>query len=118
MYEQHVTGDVGFAVRQYWYQTHDVEWLRAVGWPLARGIAAYYAARLTPMANASTPSAGGHTWEWIGVMGPDEYQWPVNNSAYTNFVVKLSLEFAGDAAAVLGMTAPSDWAAKVRGGSL
>ena len=47
-------------------------------------------------------------------MGPDEYQYPVNNSAYTNYVVKLALEFAGEAAEILGVAVPSDWATKVR----
>ena len=48
-------------------------------------------------------------------MGPDEYAYPVNNSAYTNTVVKIALAFAVEAAAVLGETAPPEWAAVAAG---
>ena len=47
-YEQHVSGDIAFAVRQYYYATADTAWLRAVGWPLVKGVAAFYAARVEP----------------------------------------------------------------------
>ena len=48
-------------------------------------------------------------------MGPDEYAYPVNNSAYTNTVAKLALAFAVEAASVLGVSAdyPTvDWQQK------
>ena len=32
-------------------------------------------------------------------MGPDEYNWPVNNSAYSNAIASVALEFAAEAAA-------------------
>jgi trehalose/maltose hydrolase-like predicted phosphorylase len=30
-YEQHISGDISFAARQYFYATQDVAWLKAVG---------------------------------------------------------------------------------------
>jgi trehalose/maltose hydrolase-like predicted phosphorylase len=35
-------------------------------------------------------------------MGPDEYAFPVNNSAYTNAAAIIALSFATEAAGVLG----------------
>lgn len=63
-YEQHVTADVSFAVRQYYAQTGDKVWLRAVGWPLVKGIAAFYAARVE--------RSGSSGYALNQVMGPDE----------------------------------------------
>ena len=50
------------------------------------------------------------------VMGPDEYAWPVNNSAYVNVVAGISLNFAAEAARVLGFTGPvyADFEAKAK----
>ena len=46
------------------YATADKEWLSSVGWPLVKGIAAFYAARVEPMENG--------TYALNMVMGPDE----------------------------------------------
>jgi len=112
--EQHIGGDIVLAARQYWYSTRDREWLASCGFPLVNGIASFYAARLE-----ERPGEAG-SYDYNGVMGPDEYSWPVNNSAYVNAVVQLSLRFALEAAAELGRTeaAPEDFGAKAAGLSL
>lgn len=102
-YEQHISGDIALAVRQYWHATHDRAWLRDVGFPLAAGIAHFYAARLQTRAHG-TPGAAYNLNE---VMGPDEYQWPVSNSAYSNAVARVALEFARQAAKELGQSGPA-----------
>jgi protein-glucosylgalactosylhydroxylysine glucosidase len=48
-------------------------------------------------------------------MGPDEYAWPVNDSAYTNYVTKLALEFGVEAGAALGEEVPPQWAEQAAG---
>eukprot|EP00937_MAST-01D_sp_MAST-1D-sp2_P004018 g4018.t1 len=105
-YEQHITGDIALAARQYWYATGDEQWLREVGFPLANASASFYAARLTPAAN------NGTGYDILQVMGPDEFAWPVDNSAYTNAVAAIALSFAAEAAAVLGLSVPAEFAAK------
>jgi trehalose/maltose hydrolase-like predicted phosphorylase len=30
-YEQHITGDIAFAFKQYWDLTHDLQWLLSTG---------------------------------------------------------------------------------------
>lgn len=62
-YEQHISADIAFAVRQYFYQTGDTQWLREVGYPLVKGIADFYAARVEP---------AEHGYSLNKVMGPDE----------------------------------------------
>jgi len=93
-YEQHISGDVALAARQYWYATGDREWLRDVGLPLANGTASFYQARVE--------WRGGTAFDFKRVMGPDEYSWPVDNSAYTNAVAQIALRFAVEAANELG----------------
>jgi hypothetical protein len=99
VYEQHISGDIALAVRQYWYTTGDRRWLRDVGFPIANGTASFYAARVEPAAgNASS----GAAFVIKGAMGPDEYAYPVDDSAYTNAVAAIALSFAAEAAAELG----------------
>jgi trehalose/maltose hydrolase-like predicted phosphorylase len=152
-YEQHISGDIALAARQYWYTTGDKRWLEEVGFPLANGTAAFYAARIQPKssnstgrtrsshslypgrtasASTSTSTADDHyhqrqqqkaeedqqqEWDYNMVMGPDEYAYPVNNSAYTNAVASIAMSFAAEAASVLGYSGPAyaDYVTKSRG---
>jgi Glycosyl hydrolase family 65 central catalytic domain len=41
------------------------------------------------------------------VEGPDEQNWPVDDSVYTNATAKLTLELAARAARLLGLAAPA-----------
>lgn len=99
---QHISGDVALATWQYWQSTHDVDWLRASGYPLLRGIADFWASRAAFSADGSAHIAD--------VIPPDEYADHVSDSAYTNAVAKLSLELAGKAAAVLNEAPKATWA--------
>jgi len=93
MFEQHLNGDIAFAVRQYWSVTKDRSWLKEVGFPLVNGTASFFAARAVELAGQ---------WHIEDVMGPDEYSYPVRNSGYTNAVARITLAFAAEAAAELG----------------
>jgi len=95
-YEQHISGDVSLALRQFWYTTRDLEWLEAVAFPIANGTASFFAARV----EERSPGV----FSFNNVMGPDEYAYPVNNSAYTNAVTSIALNFAAEAATELGYT--------------
>ena len=106
-YEQHISGDVSFAARQYFYTTRDIEWLKRVGFPLIRGVASLYAARV------ESDGQGGYAFNQV--MGPDEYAFPVNQSAYTNTVAAIALAAAAEFAPLVNKTVPADWALKARG---
>ncbi|XP_078315125.1 protein-glucosylgalactosylhydroxylysine glucosidase-like isoform X2 [Crassostrea virginica] len=89
--EQHITGDISFAIRQYLYMTRDIQFLNMSGQELVTDIAEFWASRV--YFNASR-----NMYEIYNVMPPDEWHQQVNNSAYTNAVAKLSLllpEFVG-----------------------
>ena len=47
--EIHISGDIAYLAWQRWQATHDVAWLRAVGWPLIKGVVEYYTSRVTPL---------------------------------------------------------------------
>ena len=108
-YEQHISGDIVLAARQYWYATADKDWLAAIGFPLAKGVAEFYAKRVTPRSYTVTTQGKAQAYDLNDVMGPDEYAFPVNNSAYTNAAAALALNFATEAARVLGERADPVW---------
>lgn len=90
--EQHITGDISFALRQYIYMTRDIRFLNESGIKLVQEIAEFWASRV--FLNSST-----NMYEIHDVMPPDEWHKQVNNSAFTNAVAKLSLllpEFVGN----------------------
>lgn len=95
MFEQHLNGDIALAVKQLWYVTGDRDWLREVGMPLVNGTASFYSARVS-----ERPQGG---YDLAVVMGPDEYNYPVKNNAYTNAVAALTLDFAAEVAEELGL---------------
>ncbi|XP_062577761.1 protein-glucosylgalactosylhydroxylysine glucosidase-like [Saccostrea cucullata] len=83
--EQHITGDISFAIRQYLYLTRDIYFLKQEsGQLLTNEIAKFWASRVT--FNSST-----NMYEIHDVMPPDEWHQQVNNSVFTNAVAKLSL---------------------------
>ncbi|MFD6836825.1 discoidin domain-containing protein [Streptomyces diastaticus] len=99
--QNHLQGDIALAAWQYWLATGDRAWLRRDGAPLLRGLAEFWASRVT--ANAD----GSYSVE--GVAGPDEYSNGVDDGAYTNAVAATALRHAADAAEETGATAPPEW---------
>lgn len=97
-YEHHITGDVALVYQQYWRLSGDKAWLQAKGNEVAQATALYWSSRVTANLDGS--------FSIKGVMGPDEFHYPVDDSAYTNAIARISLDFALEAAAALG-TAPA-----------
>lgn len=85
-YEQHVTADIGNAVRSIFYATNDLEWMEDYGCELAICTAEFWASRVT--FNKST-----NRFDINGVMGPDEDHWNINNNPFTNVAAALNLYF-------------------------
>ncbi|XP_041984111.1 protein-glucosylgalactosylhydroxylysine glucosidase-like isoform X1 [Aricia agestis] len=86
-FEQHVTGDVAFAARQYLAATRDEHWLQHGGCSIVTNIAEFWASRA--VINYTT---GFYDIE--NVMGPDEEHSNVTNSVFTNVVAGYSLYLA------------------------
>jgi len=100
--EQHISADIAFAVRQYFYMTSDVSWLRDHGYELLSKVADFWVSK--------AERDGSGQYHMNHVVPPDEYaDKGVDDSIYTNWVAKKALEFAGEAADVVGKQKKPQW---------
>eukprot|EP01113_Clastostelium_recurvatum_P039091 TRINITY_DN5929_c0_g1_i2.p1 TRINITY_DN5929_c0_g1~~TRINITY_DN5929_c0_g1_i2.p1 ORF type:complete len:711 (+),score=173.12 TRINITY_DN5929_c0_g1_i2:162-2135(+) len=100
--EQHISGDIAYAVRLYWFLSGDDAWMKSVGWPIVQGVAEFYTSRVVYNATSRLYSING-------VIPPDEYAVNVNNSVYTNVVAVYSLQFATQVANHFQQPADPKW---------
>jgi trehalose/maltose hydrolase-like predicted phosphorylase len=107
IFEQHITADVALAHWQYYLATGDRHWLATRGWPVLSQAAAFWTSRVTPGADGR--------YHLLHVTGPDEENPDVDDEAYTNVAAAGTLRFAGQAARLLGTTAPPAWNAIASG---
>lgn len=94
--EQHISGDISLATRQYYYVSGDSNFLKKY-LPLIEGVAQFWVSRVKP----STTQPG--KYDINGVIPPDEFAVNINNSAYTNQVAKISLEWLLEVYSLLGL---------------
>ncbi|OKI04567.1 haloacid dehalogenase [Streptomyces sp. CB02923] len=99
--QNHLMGDVSLAAWQYYLATKDTAWLRERGWPVMKGIAEFWASRVTRNSDGS--------YSVKNVAGPDEYSNGVDDGVFTNAGAVTALRNAGRAAALLGRPAPAAW---------
>lgn len=100
-FEHHITGCVGYAVWKYYQVTKDKEWLRTKGYPILKETADFWAAR-------SEMGKDGK-YHIINVVCADEWAENVDDNAFTNGVAKVVLQYAAQAALVLGETPNPIW---------
>ncbi|RVE43011.1 hypothetical protein evm_012323 [Chilo suppressalis] len=86
-YEQHISGCISFASRQYLAATRDEDWLKHGGCSIITNIADFWASRA--IINYTTG-----LYDISNVMGPDEDHANVTNSVFTNVVAGYSLYLA------------------------
>ena len=82
-HEIHVTADVIYAMEHYVKATGDMAFIDEYGLEMMKETAKYWAERV---------DAIDGQYELLGVMGPDEYLPMTRNNAFTNRMVKFSLE--------------------------
>ncbi|XP_066928849.1 protein-glucosylgalactosylhydroxylysine glucosidase-like [Clytia hemisphaerica] len=100
--EIHITGDIAFAINQYYSVTGDLDWIRNYGFPIIYQSAVFWESRVTFEKESGT--------YWINdVMPPDEYHYPVNNSVYTNVIAQINFRLAIKFADLLDIKIPSHW---------
>lgn len=97
----HLQSQVAGAVWQYYLATGDVRWLRERGWPVLKGIAEFWAGRVT--------RNGDGSYSIKDVAGPDEYSNGVDDGVFTNAAAATTLRNATRAAGLLGEPAPARW---------
>ncbi|MGA4843652.1 discoidin domain-containing protein [Streptomyces sp. G45] len=97
----HLQSDIALATWQYYLATKDTEWLRERGWPVLKGIAEFWAGRVSRNADGS--------YSIKDTAGPDEYSNGVDDAVFTNAGAVISLRNAARAAKLLGEQAPAEW---------
>jgi trehalose/maltose hydrolase-like predicted phosphorylase len=100
-FEHHITADVAIAAWNYYAVTQDKQWLRDRGWPILSATADFWASRVE--------RNGPGRYDIKNVVAADEWAENVDNNAFTNAAAKANLQFATQAAAILGIAANPDW---------
>lgn len=101
--EIHVNADIAIAQWQYYLASGDDAWLRQYGWPVIRGIAEFWASRVSY-------DAAKDRYEILHVTSPDEAYADVPNDAFTNAAARKALNIAVEAAKRVGATPDPRWA--------
>ena len=100
-FEHHITGCVAIAAWNYYCVTQDLNWLREKGWPILSATADFWASRVER-------NGPGH-YDINNVVAADEWAENVDNNAFTNAAAKANLQFATEAAKLLGLQPNADW---------
>ena len=100
-FEHHITADVAIAAWNYYAVTQDKQWLRDKGWPILSATADFWASRVERM--------GPGQYNINNVVAADEWAENVDNNAFTNAAAKANLQYATQAAKLLGYTPDADW---------
>lgn len=83
----HISADVAYAVARYWAATGDDAYMDTVGYALISECA-----RFAVSAFKWSDAKGAYVID--SVMGPDEYHYHVNNSFFTNYLLRWCIRFA------------------------
>ncbi len=100
-FEHHITACVGIAAWNYYCVTQDKEWLKERGWPILKETADFWASRVE--------RNGPGKYDIKNVVAADEWAENVDNNAWTNAAAKAVLNYATEAAALIGAKADADW---------
>ena len=100
-FEHHITACVGIAAWNYYCVTQDKNWLREKGYPILSATADFWASRVE--------RNGPGKYDIKNVVAADEWAENVDNNAFTNAAAKSNLQFATEAAKILGITPNADW---------
>lgn len=100
-FEHHITACVGIAAWNYYCVTQDKDWLRERGYPILSATADFWASRVE--------RNGPGKYDIKNVVAADEWAENVDNNAFTNAAAKSNLQFATEAAKILGITPNADW---------
>ncbi len=100
-FEHHITGCVAIAAWNYYCVTQDKTWLKEKGWPILSATADFWASRVE--------RNGVGKYDIKNVVAADEWAENVDNNAFTNAAARANLQFATEAAKLLGVAPDPDW---------
>ncbi len=104
--EQHITGDVAYAVWNYWRATGDDAFLLHAGAEMIFETARFWASRAV--------LEGDGRRHIRGVIGPDEYHENIDDNAYTNALARWNIARALELAARFEAAGDGAWAERWR----
>lgn len=100
-FEHHITACVAIAAWNYYCVTQDKTWLKEKGWPILSATADFWASRVE--------RNGPGKYEIKNVVAADEWAENVNNNAFTNAAAKANLQYATEAAKIIGAAPKAEW---------
>lgn len=100
-FEHHITACVAIAAWNYYCVTQDKVWLKEKGYPILSATADFWASRVE--------RNGAGKYDIKNVVAADEWAENVDNNAFTNAAAKANLQFATEAAKLLGVVPNADW---------
>ena len=100
-FEHHITGCVGYAMWKYYQVTKDMDWLKTKGYPVIKETANFWAAR--------AELGKDNKYHIINVVCADEWAENVDDNAFTNGIAKTVLQYAQQAAVLVGETPNPAW---------
>jgi trehalose/maltose hydrolase-like predicted phosphorylase len=100
-FEHHITACVGIAAWNYYCVTQDKNWLKEKGWPILSATAEFWASRVE--------RNGPGKYDIKNVVAADEWAENIDNDAFTNAAAKSNLQYATEAAKILGVIPNPDW---------
>jgi trehalose/maltose hydrolase-like predicted phosphorylase len=100
-FEHHITACVGIAAWNYYCVTQDKNWLKEKGFPILSATADFWASRVE--------RNGSGKYDIKNVVAADEWAENVDNNAFTNAAAKTNLQYATEAAKLLGIAPDADW---------
>lgn len=98
--EQHISTDIAYAVMQYWRWTGEDDWFASYGAEIVLDTAVFWGSRVEY-------NAAQDRFELPMQIGPDEYHENINNSAFTNSMVRWHLRTALEVRGWLRKTFPT-----------
>ena len=101
----HVSADICYALNQYWQVTGDDAYMECRGFRMVLECARF-------SASAFKWSDPKQAYELKSVMGPDEYHYHVNNSFFTNYMLRWCIRFALSLLERSGFPVVPDWEIK------
>lgn len=100
-FEHHITACVAIAAWNYYCVTQDKVWLKEKGYPILSATADFWASRVE--------RNGPGKYDIKNVVAADEWAENVDNNAFTNAAAKANLQFATEAAKLIGVIPNADW---------
>lgn len=101
-FQHHITGCIAWSFWKYYQVTGDKVWLKEKGWPVIEAAADFWTSRVE--------RNGEGQYDIKNVIGANEFEENIDNNAFTNGMAITTLNYATEAAQVLGYTADPDWA--------